>query len=93
VYPAFPEARSAFGQKNKTGKPARSNLPAAGASVRPIHLGRTRMLSCKSLVIGLLASSLALALPMAASAQQQNIENLKQMKLSGVDASLPPVAK
>ena len=51
------------------------------------------MHSCKSLVIGLLASSLALALPMAASAQQQNIENLKQMKLSGVDASVPPVAQ
>jgi glucose/arabinose dehydrogenase len=45
----------------------------------------------KSLRIGLLASSLLLALPMSASAQQTNIENLKQMKLSGVDTSLPPV--
>ena len=50
-----------------------------------------RVNSSKSLRIGLLASSLVLALPMAASAQQQNIENLKQMKLSGVDASLPSV--
>jgi glucose/arabinose dehydrogenase len=49
------------------------------------------MHACKSLRIGLLASSLLLALPMAASAQQTNIENLKQMKLSGVDTSLPPV--
>ena len=45
----------------------------------------------KSLRIGLLASSLLLALPMSASAQQTNIENLKQMKISGVDTSLPPV--
>ena len=45
----------------------------------------------KSLRIGMLASSLLLALPMSASAQQTNIENLKQMKLSGVDPSLPPV--
>ncbi len=49
------------------------------------------MHACKSLRIGLLASSLLLALPMAASAQQTNIENLKQMKVSGVDPSLPPV--
>ena len=49
------------------------------------------MHACKSLRIGLLASSLLLALPMSASAQQTNIENLKQMKLSGVDPSLPPV--
>ncbi len=49
------------------------------------------MHACKSLRIGLLASSLLLALPMSASAQQTNIENLKQMKLSGVDTSLPPV--
>jgi glucose/arabinose dehydrogenase len=48
------------------------------------------MHASKSLGIGLLTSSLVLALPMAATAQQ-NIENLKQMKLSGVDASLPPV--
>src|ERR1700682_3737872 len=52
---------------------------------------RTQMHARKSLRIGLLASSLLLALPMAASAQQTNIENLKQMKLSGVDTSLPPV--
>ena len=49
------------------------------------------MHECKSLRIGLLASSLLLALPMSAPAQQTNIENLKQMKLSGVDTSLPPV--
>lgn len=48
------------------------------------------MIGCKSLRIGLLASSIALALPMAASAQQ-NIENLKQMKVSGVDPSMPSV--
>ena len=45
----------------------------------------------KLLRFGLWASSLLLALPMAASAQQTNIENLKQMKVSGVDPSLPPV--
>jgi glucose/arabinose dehydrogenase len=49
------------------------------------------MHASKSLRIGLLASSLMLALPMAASAQQTNIENLKQMKVSGVDPSMPPV--
>ncbi len=49
------------------------------------------MHACQSLRIGLLASSLLLALPMSASAQQTNIENLKQMKISGVDTSLPPV--
>jgi glucose/arabinose dehydrogenase len=49
------------------------------------------MHTSKSLRIGLLASSLMLALPMAASAQQTNIENLKQMKVSGVDPSMPPV--
>jgi glucose/arabinose dehydrogenase len=49
------------------------------------------MHASKSLRIGLLASSLVLALPMAASAQQTNIENLKQMKVSGVDPSMPPV--
>jgi glucose/arabinose dehydrogenase len=43
--------------------------------------------------LGIAVAALALALPMIASAQQQNIENLKQMKLSGVDASLPPVAQ
>lgn len=47
------------------------------------------MLASKSL--GIAVAALALALPMTASAQQQNIENLKQMKLSGVDATLPPV--
>ena len=51
------------------------------------------MRACKSLAIGLLTSSFVLALPLAASAQQQNIENLKQMKVSGVDASLPPIAQ
>ena len=40
--------------------------------------------------IEVLVLSLALALPMAATAQQ-NIENLKQMKVSGVDPSMPPV--
>ena len=49
------------------------------------------MHTSKSLRIALLASSLLLALPMAASAQQTNIENLKQMKVSGVDPSMPPV--
>ena len=49
------------------------------------------MHASKPLRIGLLASSLMLALPMAASAQQTNIENLKQMKVSGVDPSMPPV--
>ena len=49
------------------------------------------MHASKLLRFGLWASSLLLALPMAASAQQTNIENLKQMKLSGVDTSLPPV--
>ena len=49
------------------------------------------MLACKSFGIALLASVSMLVLPLAASAQQQNIENLKKMKLSGVDASLPPV--
>jgi glucose/arabinose dehydrogenase len=43
-----------------------------------------------SLRIGLLASSFVLALPMTATGQQ-NIENLKQMKVSGVDPSMPPV--
>jgi glucose/arabinose dehydrogenase len=44
----------------------------------------------KSLRIALLASAVLLALPMAATAQQ-NIENLKQMKISGVDPSMPSV--
>jgi len=44
----------------------------------------------KSLRIGLMASAAMLVLPMAATAQQ-NIENLKQMKVSGVDPSMPPV--
>lgn len=48
------------------------------------------MNGCKSLRIGLLASAMALALPMAASAQQ-NIENLKQMKVSGVDPGMPAI--
>ena len=50
------------------------------------------MRASRSLGIGLLASSLVLALPMAATAQQ-NIENLKQMKVSGVDPTMPPVAQ
>ncbi len=48
------------------------------------------MHTSRSLRIGLLAASFALALPMTATAQQ-NIENLKQMKVSGVDPSMPPV--
>jgi glucose/arabinose dehydrogenase len=51
------------------------------------------MHACKSFGIGLLASLSMLALPLEATAQQQNIENLKQMKVSGVDASLPPIAQ
>jgi hypothetical protein len=49
------------------------------------------MHASKSLGIGLLVSLLVLGLPLAASAQQTNIENLKQMKVSGVDPSMPPV--
>ena len=49
------------------------------------------MHASKSLGIGLLVSSFVLGLPLAASAQQTNIENLKQMKVSGVDPSMPPV--
>ena len=43
-----------------------------------------------SLRIGLLASSFVLALSMTATAQQ-NIEKLKQMKVSGTDPNIPPV--
>ena len=45
----------------------------------------------KSLGAALLVS--LLAVQTAATAQQQNIENLKQMKLSGVDPSMPVVAQ
>ena len=45
----------------------------------------------KSLGTALLVS--LLAVQTAATAQQQNIENLKQMKLSGVDPSMPVVAQ
>ena len=48
------------------------------------------MHTSRSLRIGLLASSFVLALPIIATAQQ-NIENLKQMKVSGVDPSMPSV--
>jgi glucose/arabinose dehydrogenase len=45
----------------------------------------------KSYATGVLASAMLLAFSGAASAQQQNIEKLKQMKVSGVDLNIPPI--
>ncbi|MEN3362902.1 MAG: hypothetical protein V7606_176 [Burkholderiales bacterium] len=47
----------------------------------------------KSFALGVLASAMLLGFAGAASAQQQNIEKLKQMKVSGVDLNIPPVAQ
>jgi glucose/arabinose dehydrogenase len=41
--------------------------------------------------MGVLASAMLLGFSGAASAQQQNIEKLKQMKVSGVDLNIPPI--
>ncbi|WP_372526601.1 PQQ-dependent sugar dehydrogenase [Piscinibacter sp.] len=49
------------------------------------------MKTSPSLALGTLAAAMALLAAAPAQAQDQNIENLKQMKLSGVDPSMPPV--
>jgi glucose/arabinose dehydrogenase len=41
--------------------------------------------------MGVLASAMLLGFSGAASAQQQNIEKLKQMKVSGADLNIPPI--
>jgi glucose/arabinose dehydrogenase len=41
--------------------------------------------------LGMMASALVLAFCVSASAQDQNIENLKKFKVSGTDLNIPPV--
>jgi glucose/arabinose dehydrogenase len=48
------------------------------------------VVALKALALGTIAS-LALALSAAAGAQQQNLEKLKQFKVSGTDLNIPPV--
>jgi glucose/arabinose dehydrogenase len=49
------------------------------------------MRKTQSFALGVLASAMLLAFAGSASAQQQNIEKLKQMKVSGADLNIPPV--
>jgi glucose/arabinose dehydrogenase len=49
------------------------------------------MKTSHSLVLSTLTTAVALLVASAANAQAPNIENLKQMKVSGVDPSMPPV--
>jgi glucose/arabinose dehydrogenase len=51
----------------------------------------TRMNKTSSLVLSTLTTAVALLVAGTAHAQAPNIENLKQMKVSGVDPSMPPV--
>lgn len=45
----------------------------------------------KTFRLGVIASALILAGVTGANAQQQNIENLKKMKVSGTDLNIPPI--
>ena len=49
------------------------------------------MKTSRSIAVGVLAAAVAALVAGHAQAQAPNIENLKQMKLSGVDPSMPPV--
>jgi len=51
------------------------------------------MKTFSSLVLNTLTAAVALLVASAAHAQAPNIENLKQMKVSGVDPSMPPVVQ
>ncbi|MEN3297154.1 MAG: hypothetical protein V7642_6407, partial [Burkholderiales bacterium] len=49
------------------------------------------MRRAKLFAMGVLASAIFPGFSGAASAQQQNVEKLKQMKVSGADLNIPPI--